>query len=146
MQCWRVSPGTTIVDRSTMYKTIRLMRGDGTFDTSTATGSPTLGSGSATYPISIHTVATVSGTSGFYTAWGGGWSNENAGYFYVPYGAITSAGGSSVAISGPGASDARCVGIYGSTLYGTDSPLESGWTAVFRLGSTGSLPTGTASE
>ena len=65
------------------------------------------------------------------------------GYYLVPFGSsttsptfISTSGGS------PGGYDARAVGIYGGQLYGTDSILDTGFNAIFSMGT--GLPTTTA--
>ena len=71
LQCFRLGWGgtTVIADSTAVLKTIVVIRGDGTIDTSTSTTWPYLGS--LSNPISMHNVATANGAS-FYTAWGGG--------------------------------------------------------------------------
>ena len=74
-----------------MQKTIVIVRADGSIDTSTATTWPYVYSGGSNYLIALRGVASDTGRS-FYTAWGGGYAQENAGFWYVPFGVTSSSG------------------------------------------------------
>ena len=69
LHCWKVANGTAITDASSVVKSIAVVRADGSIDTTTTTTWPY--GGTATYVISMHNVATATGSS-FYTAMGGG--------------------------------------------------------------------------
>ena len=141
LPCWAVAHGSPILDDPSVLKTVVVLGADGTADASTSSIYPystySYWEPYATSFIALHAAATVGGTAPVYVGWGGGYAGPQAGFFLLPYGAASTSGDviSAPMYAGfPGGGDARCVGVYGGQLYGTDSVADAGWNAVFALG------------
>jgi hypothetical protein len=85
----------------------------------------------------VHQVASATGES-FYLS---GASADYWGWRYAPSLDTRTTTFVQGEFGGPGATEARAVGIYGGVLYGTSGPGDFGWTTVFQISSSDPMPT-----
>ena len=141
--CYRLygTPGSTVVDSTANTHTIVTISAAGIVGTTTSLYWGV--GGAAAMPAGLHTAVWSAATSRFYLAGSPGWGYSGTAYGGV---AVTALGATSygtlVASSATGSVgylDMRCVAIFGTTLYATDSSAD-GLQLISSFGAT--LPTG----
>ena len=129
--CYAVTAGSVIVDAATPTKTLALLSANGFVDVSTTTALPLPGAPL----IALHSALFVpsTGTPGFVFSAHGGEAGA------LVWQALGGSPGAEWVMpqtlgAGVGVTDARCLGAFNGTLYGTDSSADASCNGVSAVG------------